>query len=372
MYEMYDVMILIGALAVTAMVVSLVIVRVARTLLSSLYGPISLAPRPDGRVEAILEWVFRFGFIWFIYLFFGIFFFTTGGNLANFVGQTLPADRLLALGLVGMITVAVARMLAVTYSGFMVQSFVFTIAATAFLVMVQFIRAPATLDHLTDFIIKGKDTGILQIVAAASLALAAAVEFALWVANRFRGLRAVPASLFSELRNTFQENSQYLHRSRTTGICIERIEERATVDGLLSIRWATISGDCAVLEAIEECEKKLPGKVEVKVITAEVDGTANGRICDCSLKKCEVRNLEPGETMHSRFMIINGREVVIGVSAPPRKHHGIKHGDSNPVDWANIAYTSTDLDTIANHTGIFNSLWSVIDDRLPKPVSPEE
>lgn len=86
-------------------------------------------------------------------------------------------------------------------------------------------RAPASLDNLTDVIIKGNESGILQMIAGASLALAVAVEFALWVGNSFGRPRIVPVSLFSELRGAFQEHSQYLHRSRVTAICVERIRE---------------------------------------------------------------------------------------------------------------------------------------------------
>lgn len=124
----------------------------------------------------------------------------------------------------------------------------------------------------------------------------------------------------------------------------------------------TISADFNILNAIKECEKQLPGKVKVKLITTDWD-KASQRVCDSRLSSCETLKLESSDCIYARFMVINGREVISGVSAPPRKHHGIRHACENPVDWSNMAYASSDRDAVASHMGLFSGLWSAMESR---------
>lgn len=356
-------MALIIALVFAVTIEVAVILKASRKLISPLHGPLPLASSHKDRVKKTFDWMFRFGSIWAIYLFFGVFFLTAGGNLANItLGLKIDSASFVNLGTVGIVIVAVGRMLTLTYSGFMVQSFVFTVVAALFLLIVQYIYEPASLVFLTDNVIEAKNTGVIQEVAVASLVLAVVVEIALWIGNRLGYLRSVPVSLFTELQNIIREHDQYLHRSQVTRISIERIRARATMDEKLDLLWVTISADTQILKTIKEYEEKWKGKVTVKLITTKLD-EASQRVFKCDFGKCDVLLLSGDDIVHTRFIVINGREVVKSVSVPSRNTSGSVELPEGSVDWSNVAHVSTDLDTVASYAGQFKDLWSTVESR---------
>lgn len=274
--------------------------------------------------------------------------------MSSFLGKNLIYG-----GLIGISTVAIARIVSVFHSRFIVSRILYAVILFLSLAVIQYIVFPKSLDALTDEVIKSiNDPHYTQQLAVfwrlpfLSLLLFLFVECGIGVKNWCGGEVRVPLSNMHEVISATIGAKLRLYRKNVERLYCDRIRQRASADNYLTVSWVSASTSDVIFDELSKYADKLR---EIRLVApAQGCKKALGKIpasCACAPRVVEKSN-------YPRFMLINEKEVIIAVPAPYR-------GDG---DSSNIAWCTDDPQTVAEYRCLFTELFT----NRSVPFEPEK
>jgi len=327
--------------------------RPLRRAMSPFYGPIFEALPDRSVVKQLGRNTFSLVRICLGYMGIGLFFAFFAGGFGWFTDLSPQYPNLMTSAILGIMLLAVSRILSLTVTTFFLDTFHVLILATLALMPFAFALFPTCLLGITDrfvapILLQGPFVPSLILTSVVTMGL---TEYAMHKRTSTKRPRYVPVSLGKEFTDRFQYHEQYLLRGNVTEIFRDRIQKRAERDGYLDIKWVSKSATPELLEIL----RGLSGTKKASIHVISLKGNADRIWCALSPAGCinlEVYTVSEEYMSRPRFMIINGREVIRSMPIPS----DLIEEPLTSTQSSNLAYCSTSPSDISDCTAIFEAI----------------
>jgi len=333
---------MILGIPVVTVVVAVFIIRMVLDRLACLYGlPYQWYIMPDlTRKFSLVNLLWASFQMILIYIFIGGLFSLTQGSYAWFINNKPLAGNLIYGGIIGIVTVAIGRILSFFYSRFVVRGLLLIILVSFCLFTIQRIFFPDLYLALTDTFIRedGQIDSFITFVPLLSICMFLCVEVGIFVKYR----NSIPVSGVKEITQSPRDASVYISRQNIDKLFAKRFKAMIDKDGFLSIKWVSNSTSDVILDSMLTYTK-LIGKFDLL-------SSYNG----CDKVKAKVQGGFPSEFRYRaklptpRFIILNDKEVIVTIPCP------YENDDSS----SNLAVLLEDqVEEVLYYRGFFDDLW---------------